>query len=55
MCDEKFYFGKYIFDSMFDPHDEFEDDTFYGGYEAYSPIFISYNKGPMIFINNNFT
>ena len=40
---------------MFDPNVEFNDDIFNTYYEAYSPIYISSNKGPMIFIANNFT
>ena len=55
MCDESFYYGKYIFDKMFDPNNEFDDEKFADTYEVYSPIFISTNKGPMIFIANNFT
>ena len=40
---------------MFDPNAEFEDEKLIDGFESYSPIFISANKGPMIFIANNFT
>ena len=38
-----------------DPNSDFYDDEMVDFYESYSPIFISANKGPMIFIANNFT
>ena len=28
VCDENYYFGKYIFDKMFHPYKEFDDEEF---------------------------
>ena len=55
VCDEKKFYGKYAFDTMFDPNQEFKDEDFIDKFESYSPIFIHANKGPMMFIANNFT
>ena len=55
VCDIHAFTGKYAFDQMFDPNADFKDADFVDLYEQYSPIFISANKGPMIFIANNFT
>ena len=55
VCDEYSFFGKYAFNQMFDPNKELNDDSFLDAFESYSPIFISANKGPMMFIANNFT
>ena len=40
---------------MFDPNADVDDEQFVNQYESYSPIYISANKGPMIFLANNFT
>ena len=45
----------YAFNSLFDPNTEFDDRDLVDKYESYSPIFISANKGAMMFIANNFT
>ena len=55
MCDSYTYEGKYVFNNLFDPNGDFDDEHFVNKYESYSPIFISMNKGPMLFIANNFT
>ena len=55
VCDEDIYEGLYAFEQMFDPNKEFEDDKLNELYEAYSPIYISANKAPMIFVGNTFT
>ena len=55
VCDEYSYYGHYAFNDLFDPRAEFDDEEFNKWYETNSPIFIAANKGPMIFIGNNFT
>ena len=40
---------------MFNPHTEFDDASMVEIYETYSPIFISGNEGPLIFVGNDFT
>ena len=55
VCDQFTFRAKYAFDHLFDPNLEFDDQAFVERYESYSPIFISGNKGPMLFIANNFT
>ena len=55
MCDSYDYTGQYIFDTLFDPNGDVNDEDLVELYESYSPIFISENKGPMIFVSNNFS
>ena len=55
VCDSQDYKVNYAFNSLFDPYADVDDEALVEKYETYSPIFISSNKGPMIFVANNFT